>query len=128
MVGLALIDLDRFKQINDAHGHLTGDEVLVEVGRRLRAYALDRGTAVRIGGDEFAMLLDAPTASAAETTRELEEALRWSWFREGETIDIGASVGVDIRERRTASLEGLFSAADRAMYRRKAARRQDEIV
>lgn len=128
VVGLALIDLDQFKQINDDHGHLTGDEVLVEIGRRLQAYALDRGTAVRIGGDEFALLIDSPTVSADEVTRELEGALRWSWEREGASIDIGASVGVSIRDRRSASLEGLFSAADRAMYQRKAQRRLDETV
>lgn len=128
VVGLALIDLDLFKQINDDHGHLTGDEVLVEIGRRLQAYALDRGTAVRIGGDEFALLIDSPTAPATEMTRELEAALRWSWVREGASIEIGASVGVSIRDRRSASLEGLFSAADRAMYERKAQRRLDETV
>lgn len=125
-VGLALIDLDRFKEINDDYGHLTGDEVLVEVGRRLQAYALDRGTAVRIGGDEFALLIDTPHVSAAAMTRELEETLTWSWVRDSDAIEVGASVGVDIRDRRQASLEGLFSAADRAMYQRKATRKADK--
>lgn len=126
-VGLALVDLDHFKQINDEHGHLTGDEVLVEVGRRLSAYALDRGTAVRIGGDEFALLIDVPHGSATAITRELEETLTWSFVREGRSIDVGASVGVDVRDRRQASLEGLFSAADRSMYQRKATRKLDPI-
>ncbi|MEM7140765.1 MAG: GGDEF domain-containing protein [Actinomycetota bacterium] len=125
-VGLALVDLDLFKQINDEHGHLTGDEVLIEVGRRLQTFALDRGTAVRIGGDEFAVLINEPATSPAGLTSELEAALRWSSVREGRTIDVGASVGVSVRDRRSATLEGLFSAADRAMYERKAERRQNE--
>lgn len=125
-IGLALIDLDEFKPINDEHGHLTGDEVLVEVGRRLQAFALDLGIAVRIGGDEFAILIDRPRGSAAAMTRELEDTLTWSWVREGEPIEVGASVGIEIRDRRQASLEGLFSAADRAMYERKAARRVEK--
>lgn len=122
-VALALIDLDRFKDINDRHGHLTGDTVLIEVGHRLRQVAGENGVAVRVGGDEFAVLRLDPHASAAEIAAEIEQALTWSAQHDGDEYRVGASVGVSVRVARDAALEELFATADRVMYERKSVRR-----
>ncbi|MEZ5165141.1 MAG: GGDEF domain-containing protein [Acidimicrobiales bacterium] len=67
-VGLAFIDLDLFKVVNDRHGHVVGDEVLIEVGRRL-LFAGPSGTPIRIGGDEFALPFPTPTPTIRSSPR-----------------------------------------------------------
>jgi diguanylate cyclase (GGDEF)-like protein len=122
-VGLELVDLDHFKAINDTHGHLIGDDVLVEIGERLSATCGTGQTAVRIGGDEFAILFRDPAGSASHLLDRAEAAISWSFTHEGAVITVGASVGVSVLPRKAATLERLFLAADQAMYQRKAVRR-----
>lgn len=120
---LLYIDLDNFKQVNDARGHLAGDDVLQAVGRLLQAHSRDRDVAARLGGDEFALLLigiHAETAQqrAATLVRTAAEALA------GESGDpslpLGASIGIAMSASETReSPSGLLERADAAMYRAK---------
>ena len=122
-VGLGLIDLDDFKAINDRHGHHVGDEVLRQVGARLEQIAGDNGTAIRIGGDEFAILYQDPAGDARQIARVLEVATAWDFVDDGAVISVQASAGAVIYDRETTSLEDLLRGADTAMYASKRARR-----
>jgi diguanylate cyclase (GGDEF)-like protein len=119
-VGLLLLDLDDFKDINDSYGHQIGDQVLVATADRLRAAALPGERAVRLHGDEFALLIAAPTAEFVEARRAAVEAalarpLRFANLRLRATASIGAAVV----PARHATAGRLLSAADSAMYRAK---------
>ena len=108
-----LCDLDRFKQINDTHGHAAGDLVLTEVSR-----VLDRhGLAGRIGGDEFALWVpgDGAPAVAEMIVDEVAAA-----FPSGQSLAVGVSVGV---APKASELAEALEAADRALYSAKAAGR-----
>ena len=114
-------DIDHFKMINDEHGHAWGDEVIVEVGRRLARAVADPSALYRFGGEEFVVLLRGAAArGAVKLAEELRMAVR------GEPIvglPVTMSLGVassDVREREYARI---FASADRALYRAKAAGR-----
>ncbi len=119
---LLLVDLDRFKPVNDARGHKVGDLVLCEVARRLEAVPAPRRTVARLGGDEFAVVLDADGPDAAvEASRFADEALRAlrAPFEVGDLrIEIGASVGIACSTD-AGSADDLVHGADLAMYRAK---------
>jgi diguanylate cyclase (GGDEF)-like protein len=93
---LLLIDLDRFKEVNDTLGHHYGDQLLVQVGEWLRGALRAVDTVARLGGDEFAVLL--PTIASAEgavvVVRKLQDALGGSFVLEGLSLDVEASIGV----------------------------------
>jgi len=120
-VAVALLDLDRFKEINDALGHETGDALLCVVGERLRAHVEGRGTVARLGGDEFAVLLPtdggtgAAVAAAAELGGVVERAIRMGPL----TISARASVGVAAAPQHGDDAETLIRRADVAMYAAK---------
>ena len=118
-VGLGLIDLDDFKAINDRHGHHVGDEVLRRVGARLRQITGDNGTAVRIGGDEFAVLYVDPIGDAAQLARLLEEATEFDFAADDSLIEVRASAGAVVGDRATTTIEDLLRNADLAMYDNK---------
>lgn len=122
-VGLGLIDLDDFKAINDRHGHHVGDNVLQQVGARLVQIAGDNGTAVRIGGDEFAILYVDPAGDASQLARVLQVATAFEFLDEGELIEVRASAGAVIGDRATTTIEDLLRGADLAMYANKRVRR-----
>ena len=113
-----MIDLDRFKEINDTLGHLSGDRVLQEVGRRLRAVARSSDTVARLGGDEFGIL--APGIASAEGAARLAEKLVATLTQEltiGElALEVEASVGIALHPRHGADVETLIRHADVAMY------------
>lgn len=130
-VGLLLLDLDNFKPVNDTHGHLAGDAVLVEVARRLRTNARGRDLAARFGGDEFAILLDDPGDHEALTTfgRRLLEALRAPiTLTDGTYIELTASIGIASTDDPGCYTAALYGRADRAMYAVKAAAGNDVRV
>jgi len=122
-IALLLIDLDRFKEINDTLGHHYGDEVLKQVGAKLQGRAEPRTTVARLGGDEFAILLpghdaDAALAVAEEVRRSLAEPLDVGGVR----LDIGGSVGVSTYPHDGRDVETLLQRADIAMYEAKSGR------
>lgn len=118
---LIFVDLDGFKQVNDRYGHSAGDELLVEVGRRLREAVRSRDVVVRIGGDEFAVLLAAveSTAESEAIARRFLENVRRPVVIGGQEIRVTASIGVAPRALDDESVEAMLSRSDHAMYRAK---------
>ncbi|MFD4142016.1 putative bifunctional diguanylate cyclase/phosphodiesterase [Streptomyces sp. NPDC058572] len=126
---LVLIDLDRFRSVNDTLGHLAGDRLLLQIAERLRL-ALPRGAeAARLGGDEFAVLL--PTAdsatSAQRIARHLVAELSSPLDLDGLTLVLEASAGVAVFPDHALDAEGLLRRADVAMYQAKRDRTGVEV-
>jgi len=122
-LGILFIDLDGFKLVNDRHGHAVGDEMIVEVARRIRETA-GRLPIARLGGDEFlALYYDQPSvsspASATELAALLEAALARPYDIAGARLSMGASIGVATLLGADCSASALQRAADQAMYLRK---------
>jgi diguanylate cyclase (GGDEF)-like protein len=123
-VAVVLLDLDRFKEINDALGHETGDALLREVGDRLRVHLDGRGMVARLGGDEFAVLLPtdgstgAAVAAAAELGGVVERMIRIGPL----TLSARASIGVAAAPQHGDDAETLIRHADVAMYAAKDSR------
>lgn len=112
---IVLADVDRFKQLNDAHGHAAGDRALASIGTVCRRQLLPRELAGRLGGDEFAFLLiDAERAHSLAEAMNEEIALAMSGDTSA-TISLGVA-----RLRRTESIVGAMERADRALYDAKA--------
>lgn len=118
-----LLDLDTFKNINDTHGHLAGDEVLREVARRLERCVRPTDTVARLGGDEFALLIEpTPHAGAAEQVAErVVTALIEPIHIEGTRARLSASLGVAMWNPWIFSTDELLARADQALYAAKAA-------
>jgi diguanylate cyclase (GGDEF)-like protein len=119
---LLLLDLDRFKEVNDTLGHHYGDLLLVQVGERLRATLREIDTVARLGGDEFAILLPriADADGAAAVAAKLQAALAESFLLEGLTLDVEASIGVALYPDHGRDSDELLQRADIAMYVAKA--------
>jgi diguanylate cyclase (GGDEF)-like protein len=115
------IDLDGFKEINDRHGHRTGDQLLQEVARRLAAITRQEDTLARQGGDEFTILLQdvKQPGNALQVARKHAENLRAPWDHDGQRIFISASVGVALFPEHGQDAEELLQSADAAMYQAK---------
>jgi diguanylate cyclase (GGDEF)-like protein len=118
-----LLDLDRFKPVNDTHGHEVGDRLLVEVARRLQAQMREGDLVARLGGDEFVILLGgAHTApQLAAMAQRLCEAVRLPYPHAGQHISVDASVGIARCPEHGNTLTELLRHADAAMYRAKQA-------
>jgi len=116
-----LIDLDLFKPINDVHGHVAGDAVLIEVAARIRAIVGNSGTVARMGGDEFACVIsyetgcDLPARLAAQILRGLNEAI----LVEGVRMQIGSTIGIARAPHDGVTAIELLHGADLAMYKGK---------
>ncbi|MEN3110611.1 EAL domain-containing protein [Uliginosibacterium paludis] len=121
-LALLLLDLDRFKEVNDTLGHRTGDQLLKLVAARLQN-SLDGRNAMlaRLGGDEFAVLLRTVNSAeqAIETARGLVEALRQPIEVEGIFIELGGSIGVAVYPQHGGTSHALLRCADVAMYAAK---------
>lgn len=116
--GLVFIDLDRFKGVNDSHGHLVGDLALVDIAHRLRRVGGRDAVVARYGGDEFALVV--PGGEAEAVAQRVEACLRPP-VRVGDVaVRLSASVGVAVASGR--SVEDLMAAADAAMYEVKRGR------
>ena len=115
---LLLIDLDRFKPVNDAWGHPAGDLVLKAVARRLEDAVRDSDTVGRIGGDEFVALLpDIVNAAAAErVARKMRRAVAEPIVADGHTVLIDCSIGIALYPEHGHDEVSLVNNADRAMY------------
>ncbi|HHJ14104.1 MAG TPA: sensor domain-containing diguanylate cyclase [Gammaproteobacteria bacterium] len=117
-----LIDLDRFKAVNDTLGHLTGDEVLKLAAERIHSCVRETDSAARLGGDEFALLLPATGGgSAAAIGRLVSERLQEDFHVGEHCLRLGASIGIALYPRHGDTYERLLHCADIAMY---AAKRQ----
>jgi diguanylate cyclase len=116
--GLLLIDLDRFKEVNDTLGHAVGDQLLAQVGPRLASVLRDADTVARLGGDEFAVLLPRVRSleAALAVARQLRTALAASFVVEGVELDIDASIGVVVSGCHGDDAATLLQRADVAMY------------
>ncbi|MEU7279391.1 bifunctional diguanylate cyclase/phosphodiesterase [Streptomyces sp. NPDC045431] len=126
---LVLIDLDRFRSVNDTLGHLAGDRLLLQIADRLRL-ALPRGAeAARLGGDEFAVLLPTAdsTTSAQRVARQLAAELSSPLDLDGLTLVLEASAGVAVFPDHARDAEGLLQRADVAMYQAKRDRTGVEV-
>ncbi|MEU3951590.1 bifunctional diguanylate cyclase/phosphodiesterase [Streptomyces achromogenes] len=126
---LMLIDLDRFRSVNDTLGHLAGDRLLLQIADRLRL-ALPRGAeAARLGGDEFAVLLPVAdsTTSATRVARSLVTALSSPLDLDGLTLVLEASAGVAVFPDHALDAEGMLRRADVAMYQAKRDRTGVEV-
>lgn len=118
--GLAFIDLDRFKPINDAFGHEAGNVVLREFAHRLRDLAPAGARVGRLGGDEFALLVPAHAlADVASLVEKILQAARTPFAFEGVELTVSASVGVSTYPQCGETCPALLQSADAAMYRIK---------
>jgi diguanylate cyclase (GGDEF)-like protein len=120
-VGLFLLDLDRFMEINDTLGHPVGDALLELVARRLESTVRAAGIVARLGGDEFAVLLtDVGDAEAAvEAAQRIRLVLGEPFHLDGMTLQIETSIGVALMPEHTDSVPRLLQLADVAMYQAK---------
>ncbi len=117
---LFLMDIDRFKDINDTLGHQVGDMLLQQVAARLRSKLREIDTVARMGGDEFAILLPAVNDKhAAMAARMLLQALRTPFSVEEQSLDIGASIGIALYPDHGVDANILVQRADVAMYAAK---------
>ncbi len=124
-----MIDLNRFKEINDSLGHLAGDDVLKTIGDRLQACARKSDTVARLGGDEFVcILLDIQTSKGATTCiNKLIDAISMPIAVTDRVVQVGASIGVAHYPEHGIDASTLLSNADSAMYHAKKANRNYAI-
>lgn len=119
---LLLLDLDRFKLVNDTFGHPAGDALLVEVAQRLRALLRETDVLGRLGGDEFAVLQVGEAGqrdAATRLARRIVDGLAAPFRIDGRELNIGVSIGIAMAPEHAGDGEGLMKAADLALYRAK---------
>ncbi len=118
---LLFLDLDRFKWVNDSIGHAAGDQMLVEVARRLVGLVRGEDVVARLGGDEFALLVPCERGSnaAMELGRRLLKALEAPMWVDGRELFPSGSIGIAVWDARYTSGADLLRDADAAMYRAK---------
>jgi diguanylate cyclase (GGDEF)-like protein len=127
---VALIDLDGFKNVNDLHGHAAGDELLVEIGRRLKGLATPQVFLARLGGDEFGVIL-ADFGSSNDITafgQEVLGLLRAPCGVSNTTVAIAGSIGVAIFPEAGRTGAELFERADNALYYVKQTRKGQVVI
>ncbi|MEU4686382.1 putative bifunctional diguanylate cyclase/phosphodiesterase [Streptomyces xinghaiensis] len=126
---LVLIDLDRFRSVNDTLGHLAGDRLLLQIAERLKLALPPGAEAARLGGDEFAVLLPVAdsTTSAQRTARQLVGELGSPLDLDGLTLVLEASAGVAVFPDHALDAEDLLRRADVAMYQAKRDRSGCEV-
>jgi diguanylate cyclase (GGDEF)-like protein/PAS domain S-box-containing protein len=118
LVGLLLIDLDNFKPVNDRFGHSAGDQVLVEVARRLSGCLRSEDTAARFGGDEFVVLLRSVRGLGGmrDVRERLSRALEQPHLVDGQPVTVTASIGTSLTTTADDRLSDLLHHADSSMY------------
>ena len=122
-LALLMMDLDRFKEINDTFGHHGGDDVLRHVSDRLKGQLRESDTVARLGGDEFAIILPGVVdeAAAGATAARILQALQEPLMIEDEPLEVRASVGIALFPRHAEDADTLLRRADAAMYEAKRA-------
>jgi diguanylate cyclase (GGDEF)-like protein/PAS domain S-box-containing protein len=121
MLGVLFLDLDRFKHINDTRGHETGDKLLQEVARRLRGCVRDTDVVIRMGGDEFVVLLHQLKLhdEIAQTVARVVATLNHPIVVDDRPLQTSASIGVSVFPRDGADMVELLKHSDLAMYQAK---------
>ncbi|MDT8879212.1 EAL domain-containing protein [Halomonas saccharevitans] len=120
-LAVIFLDLDHFKQVNDALGHAVGDELLLKVSQRLRAQLREDDTLARQGGDEFIVLLNEirEVEEVTRVARRLVESVSSPFEVGGQVFRVGCSLGISLFPDDGAEVEMLVRQADAAMYRAK---------
>lgn len=119
-LAVMFLDLDHFKHVNDSLGHRVGDVLLVEVARRLRAAIRGLDTVVRMGGDEFVLLLPGTNAQGCERlVGKLQQALHQPYHIDGHELSVSCSMGLALYPGDGRDIDTLIQAADAAMYHAK---------
>lgn len=118
-----LVDLDRFKHVNDTLGHPIGDGLLCLVAKRLRSLVRTADFVARFGGDEFAVVLSPVPGGATDLARRIVDVLGRPYLIDGHLVTVGASVGIASAPQHGQSVPGLVRCADLALYAAKAAGR-----
>ena len=119
-IAVIFLDLDHFKRVNDSLGHSVGDELLVEVARRLDSVVRRIDTLARLGGDEFIFAMPGfHTAAAADVARRLIDVFSRPFEVAGHELTVTPSLGISIYPHDGQDLETLLKNADTAMYRAK---------
>jgi len=120
-IGVMLLDLDRFKAVNDTFGHDMGDELLKTVSERLKACVREVDTVARMGGDEFTIILEGVTSeeNILMVAKRITESIATPFELKGEHISIGVSIGITIYPHDDYPVDELLKHADTAMYRAK---------
>lgn len=116
---LLFLDLDQFKDINDTLGHHTGDELLIEVGRRIQHNLPDSATVARLGGDEFAVIVPEETGDLQTLCTQLLQDISHSYILSGERIFVTASIGISQFPDDAVNAEEMIKHSDQAMYEAK---------
>ncbi|MFJ5300523.1 EAL domain-containing protein [Pseudomonas sp. NPDC088368] len=121
ITGTLCLDLDDFKDVNDALGHAFGDKLLRALSERLRSELRDRDTLARLGGDEFAVILpELDTQEAAElAAQRMIQAIRPPFLIDGHSCSVGVSVGIALSPEDHVKPEQLMGYADMALYEAK---------
>lgn len=127
---LMLIDLDRFKQVNDVYGHAAGDQLLALLGERFREVVGEHGIMGRLGGDEFAIILtDVDNAAEAQPiASELIAKISETFEIDGFEMNVGASIGIAVIGEDASTNSGMMTDADLALYEAKARGRGTFVV
>jgi diguanylate cyclase (GGDEF)-like protein/PAS domain S-box-containing protein len=122
MFGVLFVDIDGFKVINDSLGHLVGDQLLQQIGRRIRDCLRSADVVARFGGDEFTILADdiAHPDDAVAVAAHIQDVLKEGFVVSGHEIRVSASIGIAVGSIHYARGEELLRDADVAMYRAKA--------
>jgi diguanylate cyclase (GGDEF)-like protein len=121
-IALLCLDLDRFKAVNDLHGHPAGDAVLIEIARRIRACLSEQEFLARLGGDEFAIVQqrDGQPGAAATLAARIIESLGTAIHVGDLAIHLGSSIGIALFPSNAVDADDLHKKADLALYRAKA--------
>lgn len=120
-MAVLMLDLDRFKAVNDSLGHAAGDELLAQAAGRVKARLREADTVARLGGDEFVVLLEGVgRAQAAPVARDIIHALSQPFtLCQSQPVRIGVSIGISLYPQDGDSVESLMDNADAALYRAK---------
>jgi diguanylate cyclase (GGDEF)-like protein len=127
-VTVMMVDLDRFKTVNDTLGHAAGDELLIEVGRRLKSTLRETDLLARLGGDEFAIIQEGGPSQhegAIALALRIISGISEPFDLKGFEVNIGTSIGIAMAPEHGSEPEGLLKSADLALYAAKAEGRND---
>lgn len=117
-LAVVFIDIDRFKNVNDAHGHRAGDQLLVSIAEILRSSVRLSDTVARLGGDEFALILTQVNQpeDICRIAEQVVEAVAQITLEDGSNAGIGASIGISLFPDDSEQPDALLNLADKAMY------------